>query len=66
MIIKKFNKTNFKREMKDECSKKDIMIKGKRVDFETSVKNYKLNELIYGDKPQNGYMEVWDNYKRYN
>ena len=78
---KEFNKNEFEREMKKELSKKDIMIKGKRVDFETSIKGNELSELIYGNKiqktpnpiynkeikeGQERYLEVWENYKRYN
>ncbi len=69
MTTKKFNKAKFEREIKKEYSKEDIMIKGKRVDFETSIMGNKLSELMYGDKlkkTQNHYMEIWENFRRYN
>lgn len=67
MTNKEFNKAEFEREMKKEYSKKDILVKGKRVNFETQIKNYSLSELMYGDKgPQNQYTEVWNNFERYN
>ncbi len=67
MTDKEFNKAKFEREMKKEYSKKDIMAKGKKVDFETQIKNHSLSELVYGDQgSQNRYTEVWDNFKRYN
>lgn len=67
MTDKKFNKSEFEKQMKKEYSKKDIMIKGKKVNFETQIKNHTLSELMYGDKkPQNSYLEVWENFKRYN
>ena len=62
MMYKEVNKINFKKEMKEEkYSKEDIMVKGKRVKIETKIKNYNLDELIYGDrevKTQTAYMEV--------
>ena len=70
MMYKEVNKINFKKEMKEEkYSKEDIMVKGKRVKIETKIKNYNLDELIYGDreiKTQTAYMEVWDMYRAYN
>lgn len=69
MTNKNFNKTEFKREMKNQYSKKDMMVRGKRVSFETSIKNYNLSELIYGDKNKrikDSYAEIWENFRRYN
>lgn len=67
MTEKEFNKAKFEREMKNEYSNRDIMVRGKKVDFKTQIKNRTLSELMYGDKtPQNRYAEVWDNFKRYN
>ena len=71
MMYKEVNKIDFKKEMKEEkYSKEDIMVKGKRVNLEkTKIKNYNLDELIYGDreiKTQTAYMEVWDMYRTYN
>ena len=70
MMYKEVNKIDFKKEMKEEkYSKEDIMVKGKRVKIETKIKNYNLDELIYGDreiKTQTAYMEVWDMYRAYN
>ncbi|MEK6823974.1 MAG: hypothetical protein AABY06_02965 [Nanoarchaeota archaeon] len=58
-----FNKAEFEKQIK--ISKKDILVKGKRVNFETQIKNYSLSELMYGDKnPQDKYAEVWENFKR--
>ena len=69
-MYKEVNKIDFKKEMKEEkYSKEDIMVKGKRVKIETKIKNYNLDELIYGDreiKTQTAYMEVWDMYRAYN
>ena len=70
-MYKEVNKIDFKKEMKEEkYSKEDIMVKGKRVNLEkTKIKNYNLDELIYGDreiKTQTAYMEVWDMYRAYN
>ena len=70
MMYKEVNNIDFKKEMKEEkYSKEDIMVKGKRVKIETKIKNYNLDELIYGDreiKTQTAYMEVWDMYRTYN
>lgn len=68
MTTKEFNKDEFKKAMRKQYySKKDIMIKGKKVDFKTQVNGNKLSELMYGDKtPQNKYEEVWENFRRYN
>ncbi|MDP3758868.1 MAG: hypothetical protein Q8Q86_04045 [Candidatus Daviesbacteria bacterium] len=67
MTTKEFNKIEFEREMKKDISKKDIMTRGKRVSFETPIKNHALSELMYGDREsQNDYTKIWENLKRYN
>jgi len=69
MPNKNINKINLKREMKNKYSRKDIFVKGERVEFETKIKNYNLSELMYGDrekKAQTAYMEVWEMYRTYN
>ncbi len=68
MINKEFNKDELRRAMKKQYySKKDILVKGKRVDFETPVNGQSLSKLIYGDIPhQDFYAEVWENFRKYN
>ena len=70
MINEDFNKAEIKKATRKQYfSKKDIMVKGKRVSFETSIKNYNLSELIYGEKNKrikDSYAEIWENFRRYN
>ena len=81
MTNKHFNKAEFEKEMKSKYSDEDIMVKGKKVELKTKIKNHNLDELIYGNQEiktsnpiynkevkerQEQYQEVWENYKRYN
>ncbi len=67
MTKKNFNKAEFEREMKNKYSREDIMIRGKRVDFETPINGQPLSKLIYGDIPKEDlYESVWENFRRYN
>ena len=64
-----FNKAEFEKEMKRGYSKNDIMVKGRKVNFENSIRGHKISELMYGDKykkTQNNYLEIWENFRRYN
>ena len=68
MTNKEFNKDELRKAMRKKYfSKEDIMIKGKKVDFETSIKGNKLSELMYGkQEPQSPSLEIWENFRRYN
>jgi len=68
MKNEEFNKAEFERKIKNICSKKDFMVKRKRVSFETP-RNSPIYELFYGDeikKSQNPNTEVWETYRDYN
>lgn len=62
------NKKEFKKAMRKQYySKRDIMIKGEKVDFDTPINGQPLSKLIYGDIIyQDSYAEVWENFRRYN
>ncbi|MBI2004471.1 hypothetical protein HYS72_03340 [Candidatus Pacearchaeota archaeon] len=62
------NEINLKKAMEDKDSKRDLMVRGKRVNFETNIKNYSLSELMYGDieiKTYNPNID-WNTYRDYN
>ena len=50
MTNKHFNKAEFEKEMKSKYSDEDIMVKGKKVELKTKIKNHNLDELIYGNQ----------------